>query len=370
MKLTRLSIRAFRNLEAVEFKPCARFNIIHGANGQGKTNLLEAIYLLGTLKTFRQARNSDLVAWDAPHSIVRGWVERDNASREVALLLERGGKKARIDQKFVTRITDFFGSLNVVVFAPEELAMVKGAPDSRRRYLDRAVFSGDSSYVAMFHEYQRALRNRNALLKSGDRLGLEAWNEQLALAGARLVSHRLAYLSRIEELLRAYYQAIAGNDETVSLAYRPHRISLERLVLDARKEILSGLECAFDEERRLCTTVVGPHRDDLEFYLNGHLLKRHGSQGQQRSFILALKMAEIEFLRRTFTHPPILLLDDMTSELDQGRTGNLLEYLRHREMQVFITTTTPDTVGLQMSDDYTSFRVEKGKVFHEGNDVR
>ena len=362
MKLNRLSISAFRNLQQVEFNPGTRFNIIHGNNAQGKTNLLESIYLLGTMKSFRHTRNRDLIAWQAPHSIIRGWVERDGVTRQIALLLERQGKKARIDQKLVTRLSDFFGSLNVVVFAPEELAMVKGSPEGRRRYMDRAVFSGSPTYILLYHTYYRLLKNRNALLKTGDMTGLDVWSEQLAEAGARLVSERIAYLAAIEPLLQNYYRTIAGTGETVGIGYHPHGVELEALVTDGGKAILAGLERFAHEERRHGTTAVGPHRDDLDFILDGRLLKLHASQGQQRSFVLALKMAEIEYLQRTFGAPPILLLDDMSSELDGERNRNLLGFLQQKEMQVFITTTSLSNIMFDGMDHHTTFRVEQGKV--------
>jgi DNA replication and repair protein RecF len=362
MKLNRLSISAFRNIEQAELVPGSNFNVLYGNNAQGKTNLLESIYLLGTMKSFRHARNRDLVTWHAPHGIIRGWVERDGVTREIALLLEREGKKARIDHKMVTRLAEFFGNLNVVVFAPEELAMLKGAPEGRRRYLDRAVFSGSPTYILLYHEYHRLLKNRNALLKSGESTGLDIWSEQLAEAGARMVRERLAYLAVIEPLLQAFYRTIAGSGESVGIAYHPHCLERDALSSDGRNAILAGLARTASEERRHGTTVIGPHRDDLEFTLDGRLLKLHASQGQQRSFILALKMAEIEYLQQTFGAPPILLLDDMTSELDGERNRNLLGFLQQKEMQVFITTTSLGNIMLDNMDHHTTFHVEKGKI--------
>src|SRR5512144_3088400 len=184
MILKKLYTSSFRNLEQIELSFGDRFNILYGNNAQGKTNLLESIYLLGTMKSFRLARNSELVQWGATHGLLKGWVEKDGVIREVSLLLEKEGKKARVDQKSVVKLSDFFGSLNVVVFSPEEMAMVKGMPDSRRRYLDRAIFSGDADYLRLHHEYHRILKNRNSLLKSGDTGSLDIWSEKLADAGS------------------------------------------------------------------------------------------------------------------------------------------------------------------------------------------
>jgi DNA replication and repair protein RecF len=362
MRLQKLSLASFRNLRKAELEPGARFNILYGNNGQGKTNLLEAIYLLGTLKSFRLAKNGELMAWGTDLALVRGVVEQEGVSREIALVVEREGKRVRLDQKAIARPADFFGSLNVVVFSPDEMAMAKGGPEVRRRYLDRAVFSGDAGYLTLHHNYSRVLKNRNALLKKEESGELEVWSDKLAEAGARLVTARIGYLREIEGLLREFYRTIAGCDEETRIAYRPHLLDRERLPAEGAALLREGLVRTAGEERRTGATAVGPHRDDVEFLLNDKALKQFASQGQQRSFILALKMAEIEYLQRKFSSPPILLLDDMTSELDRERNRNLMEFLKQKQMQVFITTTSLHNISLYGIDNYRTFLVSGGEV--------
>src|ERR1035441_7456193 len=222
MILKNISVTSFRNLEQTDLSFGDGFNIFFGNNAQGKTNLLESIYLLGTMKSFRMARNSELIRWGIPYGILRGAVERDGVMREIALLIEKGGKKARIDRKSVVRISDFFGSLNVVVFSPDEMAMAKGQPENRRRYLDRAIFSGHQDRLRIHHDYYRILKNRNILLKTGETDDLHAWDVQFAQTGARLMSDRIAYLDEIAPLLRHYYLAIAGGSEEAGIRYLPH----------------------------------------------------------------------------------------------------------------------------------------------------
>jgi DNA replication and repair protein RecF len=362
MKLKKLVLSYFRNLENTELLPGSRFNVLHGKNAQGKTNILESIYLLGTMKSFRLAKNSELMMWGSPCGSVQGVVERDGVVREIALLVEKTGKKVRLDHKPVAKLADFFGSLNVVVFSPEDIAMVKGMPDVRRKYLDRAIFSGDASYLFSYHEYFRILRNRNILLKGGDDDGLDIWSEKLVEAGARLMVSRLAYLREIAVLLREFYGAIAGGGEEAGIAYRPHLLAADGLGDDGKARLAAALAKSAAEERRAGATIVGPHRDDVDFLLNGKVMKHHASQGQQRSFVLALKMAEIEYIQKRHGDPPVLLLDDMTSELDQERNRNLMEFLRNREMQVFITTTSLDNILLEDEENYRTFLVNAGKV--------
>ncbi len=362
MKLRKLSLSSFRNLESAELLPGPRFNVIYGRNAQGKTNLLESIYLLGTMKSFRLARNSEMVMWGSPHGLVQGVVEQSGVTREISLVVEKGGKKVRLDNKPLAKYSDFFGSLNVVVFSPDEIAMAKGVPELRRKYLDRAVFSGDASYLFFYHEYFRTLRNRNILLRNGDDGGLAVWSEKLIQAGCRLIAKRLAYLKEIEGLLQQFYAAIAGSGAEAGIAYRPHLMAADALLEEPRATFTAALANSAAEERRAGTTVVGPHRDDVDFLLGGKVLKHHASQGEQRSFILALKMAEIEYIQKIHGNPPVLLLDDMTSELDRERNRNLMEFLRRKEMQVFITTTGRENVLLDADEPHLSFLVESGKI--------
>jgi DNA replication and repair protein RecF len=365
MILKKLYTNSFRNLEQTSLPFGDRCNIFYGNNAQGKTNLLESIYLLGTMKSFRSSRNGELIRWGAPHGLLKGWVEKDGVTREISLLLEKECKKARVDRKSVVKLADFFGSLNVVVFSPEEMAMVKGSPDNRRRYLDRAIFSGDADYLHLHHDYHKIVKSRNILLKSGDTTSLAVWSEQLAEAGACLIAKRTAYLRGIEPLVRESYAAIAGGSEEASLRYLPQTPVDEPDNGEGCRRLMDALTRSAAEERRRGTTLVGPHRDDLEFLLNGRAVRRHASQGQQRSFVLALKMAEIRHLERLFGNPPILLLDDMTSELDRERNRNLMEFLETRQMQVFITTTSLQNVELHGMDNYRTFRIEAGRVLCE-----
>jgi DNA replication and repair protein RecF len=355
MIVKRLLFSSFRNLIKTDFSPGERFNVFHGNNGQGKTNILEAIYVLGTMKSFRHAKNRDLIRWDDPFSLLKGVIEKEGVVREITLLIEKEGKKARVDRKSLERLSDFFGCLNVVVFSPEELTMVKGTPELRRRYLDRAVFAADPDYLSLHHDYAKVLKNRNALLRSGSREGLDVW---------KVVMKRTAWLQGMTELLQEFHDGITGRSGRVDLTYRfiPGGAMAPPGEYESRLRLT--LARMTEEEYRRGTTQAGPHRDDLELLLNGRAIKQYASQGEQRSFILALKMAEIEYLHLLHGNPPVLLLDDMTSELDGERNRNLLHFLEEKKMQVFITTTTPDNLCRGVSKNYKLFPVENGKIIH------
>jgi DNA replication and repair protein RecF len=362
MKLVQLRLNYFRNLAATVLTCGERFNILHGANGQGKTNLLEAVFLLGTLKSFRQARTAELLAWNQPAATISGLVDKDGLQRKIQLQMERHSKRVLVDDKPVSRLADFFGVFTVVAFSPEELYMVRGTPENRRRYLDRAIFSGDGSYLRLYHDYFRILKNRNLLLKQRNFADLPVWTEQLAVAGARLMGRRAAYLAELAPNFADFYRRITGSDEEADLCYHAQPFGPGPPEGDFVSRMRGELARRETDERQRGMTLVGPHRDDLDFFLNGRQLKAHGSQGQLKSFILALKMAEIDHLQRRTGTPPVLLLDDMTAELDETRNRHLLQFLRERAMQVFITTTDPANIPLNESTACTTFRVEGGRL--------
>lgn len=369
MKLSSLSLQSFRNLDATRIEFCDGFNILFGSNAQGKTNLLESIFLLGTLKSFRLAKNSELINWGSSFSLIKGKVESDGVSHNLALLIEKGGKKVRVDAKTVNRLAEFFGLLTVSLFCPEELGMVRGVPDLRRRFLDRAIFAGDIHYLTSHHEYSRIHRQRNVLLKSGDFDSLEPWNMQLAQAGARLTACRIAYIKEIAILLENAYRQITGTADVADISYRSGVSGYSSDAAANTKLILDELERLQNQEKIQRTTLAGPHRDDVAFSLNGRPLKQAASQGQQRCYVLALKMAEIEYLFHCHGQAPILLLDDMTSELDRERTDNLLHFLTEKKMQVFITTTSPDLVGrIGQHDRLRMFHVKQGSIQIQNQD--
>ncbi|HOP39813.1 MAG TPA: DNA replication/repair protein RecF [Geobacteraceae bacterium] len=369
MKLHRIQIHSFRNIVYAELIPCERFNIIVGNNAQGKTNILESVFLLGTMKSFRMVKNADLITYGSPYAIIKGWGQRDGVVREIALSISNSGKKAFVDQKPVVRPTDFFGTINTVVFSPEDIAMVRGVPEMRRRYLDRAIFSGDTGYLSVHHEYFRILKQRNALLKQGEADGLPIWSERLADAGARLMEKRESFIGEISRFFTEYYCSIAGPGHKAKLRYCSRITETDRTRESLCNALYAALEKSAHEELRRGTTLIGPHRDDLECILNDKPLNHHGSQGEQRSFILALKMAEIEYLRNRWGNPPILLLDDMTSELDRNRNGNLMDFLKEKDMQVFITTTSLDNINLVGISNYSTFPVQEGRVLSEVTNV-
>lgn len=368
MRLKHLLVSSFRNVEMIRVEPGKRFNLLYGFNGQGKTNILEAIYLLGNPRSFRNSKLPEFIRHGQTQAVVCGEVESGGTVSQIRLSLETAGRRVEIDQKGIKRASDLHGKLNAVVFSPDDTSMVKSGPEARRRYLDRAVYTGDIGYLHSWHDYHRILKQRNHLLKGSDTSGLDVWTEKLATAGAEVIERRQHYVALLDTQLQEHYATISGGRETAGISYQPEGVQCTDRD-SIRDELLQLFERHGKSDLRYGTTTAGPHRDDLSLCLDNRQLKAFGSQGQQKSFVLALKMAEMENLQIIFAEPPILLLDDMSSELDAERNSNLMDYLTSRDIQVFITTTQPSPAILGTTAHCSVFRVENGNLTSEGNET-
>jgi len=359
--LKQLQLEQFRNLSSAWLEPARYLTILHGCNGQGKTNLLEAVYMLGSGRAFRTTRVPDLIQHGSAAAAVTGQVQSAGVENRLLLVLEGSTRRISIDAKAVHRAADLHGKLAAVIFTPDDTAMIKLGPETRRRYLDRSLYSANVGFLQDYHGYYRTLKQRNAVLKNNQQHELLLWTEQLAAAGIRLMQHRSRYLSELQHLLQHQYTRIAGTSETVALQYKPD------VAITSADDLLETMLAHQEQDLRYKTTGRGPHRDDLLFLINDRPLKGFGSQGQQRSFVLALKLAELDHLQQAFGEEPVLLLDDIASELDRQRISNLLTYLRQRQVQVLITTTDVTPFRHLLQHDSRLYRVDGGNLTYEGN---
>lgn len=356
MYLKKIRLENYRNIAIAEIILDRHISVFYGSNGQGKTNLLESVYLLGNGKPFRPARVSELVCHEKSYATVIGRMSSGDVDKELNLYLSGSERRFLIDSKPVYRSSELHGILPTVIFTPDDTSMIKLGPENRRKTLDRMLYGCDRKFLHCYHTYYRILKQRNTLLRTGNRSGLDEWTDQLIDAGNQLMQQRHAFLVLINSLFQEAYRRISGNRETVSLSYKP----------DARMELYSDLlHNGVDMDMKNGTTMRGPHRDDLQFLINGRALKIFGSQGQQRSFVLALKMAELENLQSMFNEPPILLLDDMASELDQHRIANLMSFLKDKKIQTLVTTTALETLPEVFFESASRFRVENGTLTYE-----
>jgi DNA replication and repair protein RecF len=365
VKLVSLEIQDFRNLARVSLVPSPRTTVLVGENGQGKTNLLEAITFLCTLKALRATRLQELIRFKAERTQVSGAFEGPGGQRTLTVQIADGARTAFLDGKVQDRFDDYFEGLAAVSFTPDDLLLVKAGPEGRRRFLDRAAFNRWPAVLGEARDYVRALRARNAALRRGVPEVDESFREPLARAGARLLVRRRSLLAELGPRVEAAFREISGPGAPAArLEYRAAagmRVEGEEAELAAR--LAAALESRLARDRERGYTSAGPHADDALLLLDGRGARFYGSQGQQRALVLALKIAEIENLRAALHRPPLLLLDDVSSELDPAKNGFLLEYLLSLPGQSFLTTTDERLLGAAAGPESTFLRVENGALF-------
>lgn len=366
MHLSGLRVRDFRNLAQVDLALGPHATVITGANGQGKTNLLEALYVLATLKPLRASRLAELVRFGSTLARAEGRFTLQGAERLIAVEIEKGERRAFVDGKAAPSLEAYFGGVSVVTFTPDDLALVKAGPEARRRFLDRAVFNRYPAYLAESRAYGKALRSRNRLLRERAEPALiAAFDGPLAQAGARLWGRRRALLAELApRAVKAFGEissgASADSAAPLTLEYKiAGRPTLDGGDEAFQSQVLAALlseRLGRDRERGF--TSVGPHADDLELRHGERLARAYASQGQQRALVLALKLGEIDHLAEALGRPPLLLLDDVSSELDPEKNAHLMRTLRSRAGQALLTTTDPRLVAEGAGDDavYVSIR--------------
>ena len=310
--------------------------LLWGENAQGKTNFLEAVFFLANLKSFRNSKNRDIIRWGESCCHISGDIMMQPCCQKVEVGVEKTGKSVRLNGKPVKSGRDYFGLFKTVLFSPEELNLVKGGPAGRRSLLDRAVFLADPDFLERVKKYENYLKNRNRLLKEKRfRDELDVWTEGFIENGVRLRKDRITYLREFTPELKKNHREIAGTAENVDILYPGSEKGDEELV----KDLQDDLKKTQEKERDLGYTLVGPHWDDPLFLVDGRPLRIFASQGQKRSFLMAFKITQIRTIEAKTGKTPVLLLDDMASELDSFRQLNFFKFLSSREGQVFMTTT-------------------------------
>lgn len=359
MRLVELAVQDWRNLASARLETDGRFVLLHGDNAQGKTNLLEAVWLLATLKSFREARAARFVRSGCEVARVQGRLTGPTGTRKLVWERREGARRLELDGSVPSRLGEWFAPIRAVLFCPAHVGLVTGPPVDRRAFVDRAAFTVRPAHLGLVRDYGRALRHKAALLRTG-RAGdaeLDTWDAQLAQLGARLAARRAALVAELAEPFAEMHAAIAGGG-----AVRLRMVSGEDTDVDRlQARLAQRLAEVRSTERRQRRTLVGPQRDDLRIELDGRSARAYASQGQARSLVLALKLAELEAARRRGDQP-LFLLDDLTSELDAGRMARLVELLGEQRSQVWITTTDPAHLGPLPTADVRMFRVVGGTV--------
>lgn len=367
MQIKSLELHHFRNLEQEKLSFHPRFNLIIGQNAQGKTNIVEAIYYLAFLNSFRSSKKEELIKKSHNHASLHALIEKEGLDYEVNLLLEQRRRHLKLNGKKPHLIKDYYGLLPLLLFEPRDVYLFRDSPSQRRRYLHRALFLEKPSILQLIKDYDQVVSQKNRLLKeensSSVESQLEIWNQKLAELGAGLIFERLEWIDQMNEILSQEYQSISNTKEEISLKYQS-KIQLSES--PTRQSLQSDLEeglClrSYDEKRRR-EALVGPHRDDWDFMIDDRCVGSLGSQGENRSAILALKSAQVHLFEKNHSYSPIFILDDVASELDQKRSEALFHYLRQTQGQVFLTTTQPDEIKGYFQGEGSSFIVESGRA--------
>jgi DNA replication and repair protein RecF len=358
MYLAHLKLRDFRNYARLDADFPPGFHLLLGNNAQGKTNILEAIYLMATLRSFRGVGGAQMVRHGQKGYFVSGQV-RGTGEHEIKMYWSLRERKLSLDGQPVRRLSDYLGVLRVVVFCTEDLQLVKGAARIRRRFLDLLLSQTQASYLPLLQRYMRSLRSRNALLKTRvvDELALESFTKELVEIGDDLTRQRHQLVPRLSPLARLAYRRISRDAEELRLEYQP----------SIQKDFAVELAQNRARERSYRTTLIGPHRDDLQLLLNDRSAAQFGSEGQKRTLAIALKTAQAEYLTGLCGSPPVLLIDDVMGELDAPRRGGLLPLLeraRRASGQVFMTC-TEENWPRELSRQLQRWKVHEGKLVRE-----
>ncbi|MGF1518806.1 MAG: DNA replication/repair protein RecF [Nodosilinea sp.] len=374
MYLTHLSLRHFRNYGEQQIDFAAPKTILVGENAQGKSNLLEAVELLATLKSHRTSRDRDLVQQDQPVAQITASVQRDLGMADLSLVLRQAGRRTAIlNGEKLRRQLDFLGALNAVQFSSLDLDLVRGGPGGRRDWLDTLLIQLEPIYAHILSQYNQVLKQRNALIKKsfGDDDGRTAppldaaefalWDAQLAALGTRVIRRRARAIARLAPIAHRWHQAISGQREDLQIHYQPNVPMVEDDPQVIQVSFLEKIKQRAIAEQHQRTTLVGPHRDDIEFAINDTPSRQYGSQGQQRTLVLALKLAELHLIDEVVGEPPLLLLDDVLAELDLNRQNQLLEAIQDR-FQTIITTTHLGAFGSQWMTSSQILTVRAGRI--------
>ncbi|HEU0186020.1 MAG TPA: DNA replication and repair protein RecF [Blastocatellia bacterium] len=364
MHLQRLEATNFRNLTgAIEFSP--GLNLIYGANAQGKSSWLEGVYLLGSTKSFRTSHPKEVVAHGAGEALLRGTVARGGLTKDLQLLITESVKQTFVNGKREA-VTRYLGNLNAIAFTADEMQVVRGGPEARRRFLDRGIFFTLPAYLGTLNEYGRVLKQKNALLRDASEAEdplkfhdlIQPWNDQLVALGAEIHRARVNHVDQLrgrlnpelfqaEEITIRYKSSLEGRGDVGDYS----NLLKERLNLRLKNEIAVGY------------SLVGPHRDDLEILCDGYEIARFGSSGQQRSALLILDIAQMNVYYQVFEEYPIFLIDDLDAELDRTRIEILLNHLDGRSQT--IVSTSKRTIAERYNHRARTLLVQSGRVIED-----
>jgi DNA replication and repair protein RecF len=368
MILERLSLLNFKNYTEAQLSFCQKFNCFVGNNGVGKTNILDAIHYISFCKSYFNTIDSQNIQHDLPFFAIQAWINKNDTTDEIYCAIKRGQKKQfKRNKKEYERLSEHIGFYPLVMISPSDIELILDGSEVRRKFIDSIISQYDKHYLETLISYNHALHQRNALLKyfyenrNFDALSLEVWDEQLSQFGEIIIQKRNLFLEEFAPLFNKNYEFISGSSEIASIHYQP-----STKYINFKDVLAANLE----RDKIVHHTTAGPHKDDLEFKLLNSSLKKFASQGQQKSYLLALKLAQFEFVKDKTNTKPLLLLDDIYDKLDELRFTKLIELVSSDNFgQVFITDTHPERMNqlfIKTNTEHLIFLVNNGSVKQHG----
>ncbi len=365
MYLKKIKLYNFRNYKSIQVTLTKGINIIYGQNAQGKTNLLESIYVLGLTKSHRSFIDSSLINNNGEYLTIEGIVNKNKLDDKLNIYIDSKSKILKYNDNNIKKVSDYISLMNIIIFSPDDLEIVKGSPINRRKYLDLELSQLYSNYYILMSEYNKILKLRNEYLRrinkkiSVDKNYLNILTNYLIDKSIMIYKLRLKYIKKVNEICDSIYKDIMNLDD-FKIVYKPS-IDIDLNDLELKKILQQEYLNKLDYDIKTCMTNIGPHKDDIEFFLGDKNLKYYGSQGQQRVAILAFKLSEIEIFKKYKETTPILLLDDIFSELDDVKKNNLLKYIS-KNVQTIITTTDLNNLDSKLIKKSKLFHVDNGKI--------
>ena len=362
MYISNLKLSNFRNYKSLNINLDKNINIIIGNNGEGKTNLLESIYVLGITKSHRSFIDNNLIRNNCDKCKIKAKLNKNDYKFNLEIELENKNKILKIDNEIINKNSDYISNMNIIIFYPEDLELIKGSPAARRRFLNLELSQLNRNYLIILNDYNKLLKMRNDYLKNSyiDDNYLNILTDYLIDKAISIYKTRKKFIDKLNNIINDIYYDIAKL-EKFNIKYKTS-IELDNLNYDDLKiKLKNKFNDVYNQEIKFKNTLIGPHRDDLEFYLNDSNLKLYGSQGQQRVAVLSLKIGEISLFKKYKDDTPILLLDDVFSELDQKKRNNLLKYINDN-IQVIITTTDVKNISKKILKDANVIKIKEGKI--------
>ncbi|MDD4815752.1 MAG: DNA replication/repair protein RecF [Clostridia bacterium] len=358
MKIKNLNLENFRNYSQVNVDFFDGVNIIQGKNAQGKTNLLEAIFFCSIGKSLRVGREKEIIKFNENNAKINIKIEKKYKKSQILIYFSKNNKKSiKIDNISIKKIGELLGEFNAIYFSPDELKLIKESPEDRRRFIDIHISQISKQYFYLLNRYEKILANRNKLLKNNTdtkilKETIEIWNTQLIDIGSKIILYRIDFINKLLPYAKKSHSYLTSNDEILDLEYSGIK---GKDLLDIKTKLQKELSNSLNKDIKLGFTNIGPHRDDIKIFVNKIDIKTFGSQGQQRTVALSLKLAELEIMKEETGEMPILLLDDVLSELDKSRKEKLLKFCS--KTQTFITGTE-----FEFNPNYHYFTINNGNI--------